>query len=241
MVGVYRDALNVDRHRDTLVVNGWIGESVGRVNSVFAGVHVAINTPAIYRWIKMATMATSLSAGARDPRTALEMKSYHVNHDLIGCATLTLPRYTGERVGEATIDVKGHSAMTQDIPLDLSWADQWTLAKERLDRLRTCRLVRTTRLHIILPCLAFGTPVVAPAPIDVMSKWRFSLLDWLGFKYDDANVIDVRIIANVYRTWLKHALGVDLVERDLIECQLPSVTSDVISHQPFANQESHRP
>jgi hypothetical protein len=52
------------------------------------------------------------------------------------------------------------------------------LAVQRLQQLRTAELAYTNRLHVILPCLAFGIPVVFNlADLNsVFSKERLTIL-----------------------------------------------------------------
>ena len=56
----------------------------------------------------------------------------------------------------------GAEAVSNQIP-NLDCPTQWEMAVALLDRLRRAEVVYTSRLHIALPCLAFGTPVVFPA------------------------------------------------------------------------------
>ena len=56
--------------------------------------------------------------------------------DLIGCATLTLPRYGGFRSGELRVDDGSREAVTNVIPREMSWPDQWRLACDRLEQLK---------------------------------------------------------------------------------------------------------
>lgn len=74
----------------------------------------------------------------------------------------------------------------------------------------------TSRLHVALPCLAMGTPVVLSAEDRrrVEQPARLSLLDDLGFRYGEPNVIDVGPIARRYRRFLTDALAVELQDAD---------------------------
>ena len=66
--------------------------------------------------------------------------------------------------------VKADVSLSHVIPRNMSWQEQWAGAMKCLDLYRKARAVYTSRLHVILPCLAFGTPVV------FTGDRRFSLL-----------------------------------------------------------------
>jgi len=94
----------------------------------------------------------------------------------------------------------------------MSWPEQWAAAVERLDQLRKAEIVYTNRLHVVLPCLAFGTPVVFPLDEfdHVENKQRLSLLGELGFVFDQPVTLDLSQWAGAYRLFLEsriEALG----------------------------------
>jgi len=89
----------------------------------------------------------------------------------------------------------------------MSWQRQWELALHRLETLRTAELVHTSRLHVALPCLAFGTPVVLRRKVrdSAFQPQRFSLLDELGFEFDRPCVLNVSAAAARFTGFLaKH-------------------------------------
>lgn len=207
--GAYRDtplpALNEDM---SFIANGWLGKCTLQrdVNCVFAGVHVSSSE---LDWIGR-MRDSKLPIGVRDPYTASLLKACNVPHVLVGCATLTFEHYTGPRKGRYSIDVKerpGTDFLTNDIG-GASWTDQWMLAVQRLQLLRTAELVYTNRLHVILPCLAFGTPVVFNlADLNsVSAKERLTILPNLGFVFDEEVILDVSSFADSYRAFLSDML-----------------------------------
>jgi len=68
----------------------------------------------------------------------------------------------------------------------------------------------TTRLHVALPCLAFGTPVIIPSEAKnrIFQPDRLSLLDALGFEYGKPNLIDVSNYARRYTSFLEQNLKI---------------------------------
>lgn len=158
--GIYRDdrfpAVRTDL---PLVVNGWLGYRPPdpATAAVFAGVHVGRHHALFAPWLSNSPQPV----GVRDPYTAGLLRG-SVAVEMIGCATLTFERYRGLRRGRYSIDVKREPAtrpLTQTIDV-LNWKDEWKLAVRRQETLRRAEIVYTSRLHVVLPCLAFGTPVV---------------------------------------------------------------------------------
>lgn len=208
--GVWRDAPMPTQYADVpFVVNGWLGKGtpVDDPNCLFAGVHLGYREPHYIRWIR----ESRFPVGARDEHTRGLLAANGIASELIGCATLTLPRYSGPRRGRYSIDVEtvpGTQFETSIIP-NLTWAEQWDLAVHRLEQLRRAELVYTRRLHVVLPCLAFGTPVVFPltAYQDLFDKSRLGLLHTVGMTYDEPVELDVAPFADRFTQFLSSALG----------------------------------
>jgi polysaccharide pyruvyl transferase len=242
--GMYRDERMPTIHNEyPFIVNGWLGEGAEEseeTQAVFAGVHLAKNESRYLRWMK----SNNKVVGARDPYTVGLLNSLGQRSKLVGCATLTLPKYTGPRMGTYTIDVApqpGSVSLTQKIG-DLSWHDQWILANARLDKLKTANLVYTSRLHVVLPCLAFGTPVVFPShALDrVPEKQRLTILDALDFRYDFPFTADVSSIAADYVDFLTRELGITCRPSDFPEEPVPiSRLSPTV--QPVARRQDKGP
>jgi len=211
--GVFRD--EVTREPPTgmpIVVNGWLGDIVPAPGEscIFAGVHVAYQGAEQLAWLK----ASDHAIGARDPYTYGVLAQHGMKPTLASCATLTFERYHGVRKGRYTIDVDpiaGCIPLTNRINTH-PWRKQWGLALERLEQIRKAERVYTNRLHIILPCLAFGTPVVFPKAdlADTHDKPRLTILDLLGLQYDEEVVMDIEVWAETYRRFLSTALNTTL-------------------------------
>jgi hypothetical protein len=208
--GVFRHALRANRTptspHDTasFVVNGWLGD-IPRLSGrrcLFAGIFLGEHVSNQLRWIA----DSPYPVGSRDPATHELLKRSGVNSELIGCATLTLDRYVGPRAGRYSVDcvVPETNLLTNVLPQRVTWGQQWGLAVERLAQLRTAEVVFTSRLHVVLPCLAFGTPVVMSRTClaELSQPERLSLLDEMGFVFDRPCVLDVTPWAERYRGFL---------------------------------------
>lgn len=208
--GVFRDEpIEGSGDGPPLVANGWLGyyPHTGPSNTVFAGVHVARHHREFSEWMKRSRG----KAGARDPFTKDVLRLFGVASEVIGCATLTFDRYRGPRRGRIAVDVArdGCERLTNSLAGGLSWPEQWTQAGEMLGRIRRAEIVYTNRLHILLPCLAFGTPVLFPPAAfrRVQAAERLTLLSELPFTLDEPSVADVSSFAARYQTFLADALG----------------------------------
>jgi hypothetical protein len=193
----------------TYVVNGWLGENVPPVDNtdcLFAGVFVNDNEEN-YQWMKN---SCSAEIGARDPATVMWCADRGIRAILLGCATLTFDRFGGSRSGVLAVDADwpGSKRMTHRINEKTNWDEQRRRAAEYLKRYQRAELVVTSRLHVALPCLAFGTPVIICDPIgsDRMTIRCFSLLDTIGVRYGVPQVIDVSDWAKHYREFLSRNL-----------------------------------
>jgi hypothetical protein len=192
-----------------LVANGWLGYHAHDRpdDTLFAGVHLARHEAQFSEWIRR----SPYPVGVRDTYTAGMLRAFSVQSTVTGCATLTFERYRGARSGRYCIDVAGRST---EIHLsnwiaDIAWPEQWKLARELLGRIRTAELVTTNRLHVVLPCLAFGTPVMFPPESlgRLFEKQRLSLLFDLGFSFGSPLQIDVESRAANYVAFLESSLG----------------------------------
>jgi hypothetical protein len=84
--------------------------------------------------------------------------------------------------------------------------------------------VYTSRLHVALPCLAFGTPVwIANPSRGAWRPSRFSLLEQLGIRYETLVTVDVASWASSYVKFLETHLAAPVVAGDP---KLPTVPAD---------------
>jgi len=223
--GVYRDLPVPDKCQEApLIANGYLGSSAFPTlprNAVLTGIHIAGRERELSSWIR----SSGDAVGARDPYTQHLLKSLRVESEMIGCATLTFERYRGVRSRRYSIDISPRPntiTLTNRIGR-MPWKEQWELAETRLQQLRTAEIVYTNRLHVILPCLAFGTPV--EFPLDALSglfeKARISLLNAIDFPYDTPVELDVSGFSERYCSFLERRLNRCLHPTQAPECPLP--------------------
>jgi hypothetical protein len=152
--------------------------------------------------------------GARDPFTAGALINREIPVDLIGCATLTLPRFRGPRSGELHLDDGTPGCLTNRISSDLPWQSQWEMALVRIEELKRASLVHTRRLHVILPCLAMGTPVIWEVSGDEAAE-RFSILSSLGLPASTViESFDAQWWADNYRAFIAGKLNISIMEQE---------------------------
>lgn len=128
--------------------------------------------------------------GCRDLHTMRMLQQRGIKAYFSGCLTLTLRnRFTSRNNHILCVDVPEHvihnlfgngssvRRLKQALDCPLPHVEKMRLAQERLDELAQAQLVVTSRLHVALPCLAFGTKVIF-APKDV-NDVRFD--GWLPY------------------------------------------------------------
>jgi hypothetical protein len=211
MKGVFRHDLASAPTDRVFVVNGFLERDTpprAGATCLFAGVSGPYERQNLYvRWLQRSPWPV----GARDPATASRLKELGINAELVGCATLTLPRYDGPRSGIYCVDHEGTGTpITHNILRTLPVADQWDLANALLETYRTAEAVYTSRLHVALPCLAFGTPVWLKRADRRVFPSRFSLLEDLGVRLETLAVADVAPWAERYRGFLQRHLGIPI-------------------------------
>jgi hypothetical protein len=206
------------------VVNGWLGDNAPCVenrNCLFAGVFVDHNEDN-YRWIANTRFR---EIGARDPATVMWCADRKIRAMLIGCATLTFDRYDGARSGTYAVDetMPGAESITHEIP-SLDWEEQVSLAGSLLEKYRRAELVVTSRMHVALPCIAFGTPVLVTDPMRINEPKairRMSLMDVLGVGYGKPFTMDATPWRQKYIGFLERNLGIQIHPRPF-QAQAPN-------------------
>lgn len=220
---VNRDSLSSWSGDDGLLVaNGYMSSPLKEENrGVYAGIYLNPD-----QRNQSLDNLNSIQIGARDPFTNNFLKSRGIDSDLVGCATCTLPRFEGERNGRAVIDIGGYSGdfQTSNIIPQTSWESLWRHSMNRLRVLARAEEVITSRLHVALPCLAFGTPVKIPYSEfrGMIEPERLSILTEMGFEYDRWNVINMEPFARRFMSFLLRKLPFPLHERDLEAVEFPS-------------------
>lgn len=220
MTGVFRHDLGAAPADRLFVVNGFLEtDAPPRVGAtcLFAGV----SGPYARRTRYLAWMRRSpWPVGARDPVTATRLSAMGLASELVGCATLTLPRHRGPRSGVLSVDCDGPGErVAHRIPRTMTVARQWELASALLARYRQAEAVYTSRLHVALPCLAFGTPVWIARPPATGLPERFSLLEEMEVPFETLVVRDVAPQAGRYCRFLERHLGIAI---DPGEAKLPA-------------------
>ncbi len=210
MTGVFRHDLGSAPTDRTFVVNGFLERDTpprAGAPCLFAGVSGPHMRRARYlEWLRRSPWPV----GARDPATVRRLAAAGLATELVGCATLTLPRHQGPRSGVYSVDCDGPGTrLTHRISREEPVAQQWDRATDLLAMYRTAEAVHTSRLHVALPCLAFGTPVWIARPDSAPLPDRFSLVEELGVPYETLVVHDVTPAADRYRQFLRtHLDGV---------------------------------
>lgn len=209
------DRLNAASDPDrNLVVNGWLGSNhvpAQPADARFVGVHLA--QPHNVAWVRR----SPVTVGARDPYTASLLAKENIPNEMIGCATLTFPAFHGPRSGVVAVDCQTPPpadalCLTHAIHADMSWPEQWFRAITYLDIYRRASIVYTSRLHVALPCLAFGTPVFFHH--ENHTDNRFSILDHIGFVSKQPTTLDVSEIAALFRAFLAYTLNIKITDHE---------------------------
>lgn len=147
---------------------------------------------------------SSHPVGARDPDTYGHLRKRGIRTEMVGCVTLTMPEYTGPRSGTISVDTDGPGErLTHDVPKTLGFVDEWKLAVERLSKYRTASVVHTSRIHVALPCVAFGTPVRYVGPRD----GRTSIVEEVGLRWGKISAPDPSGLREIYLSFLERNLG----------------------------------
>jgi len=208
MAATYRHDLGSALPDRVFVVNGFLEQDdppQAGPECLFAGVSGPYMRHAQYLdWLRR----SPCPVGARDPATLARLSKAGIPTELTGCATLTLPRYEGPRQGIISVDLEGPGTrLTHAISRHMNLSEQWTAATELLSKYKTSEAVYTSRLHVALPCLAFGTPVWIARPGARGFPERFSLLEEMGIPFEELVVRDIAPQRKRYIRFLEEHLG----------------------------------
>lgn len=178
-----------------LILNGWYASGVHklwppqtRAKTLFVGLH-ANDPDAIPR-------NATTPIGCRDPWTLLLCARNGIDAWLSWCATLTLEPAYGPRTDDVLLvdvapqdierlppKIAAGTKLSHTVPRD---CDRVAEATRRLNLYAKARWVVTNRLHVLLPCAAFGTPVVFVRPPNSENRytgythfgWRIAEAPW---------------------------------------------------------------
>lgn len=158
------------------------------------------------------------SVGCRDEHTLKILQSLKIDSYFSGCVTLSfdkkkytklnatkneilfvdVPHLLKEKLRDKSIakwkGEAGYINLTHSIsPLSIDLLDRFSLARRHLEAFCNAKLVFTTRLHVALPCLAFGTPVVFI--VDDEEYYNSRYFDYLKYmnviKYSEVEDVDL--------------------------------------------------
>lgn len=176
---VRRDKIGEETRDLKIIGNAWWmeGECYPRANQNILPISMHIwNDGFPMDWLKVRE-----PIGCRDTWTMNRLKENSIKAYFSGCLTLTFPEYKGKRDGivyvddvprEWKIEDALYLSHTNEEGDSLSPSKRMKIAQERLDVYKKARLVITNRLHVALPCVAVGTPVLINDK--VWAKERFS-------------------------------------------------------------------
>ena len=152
----FTDRKNLDQNT---FINGWqkYPEEFLPKDGLFCSIHSDSN--------HLKNIDKKYLVGCRDNWTDSNCKNIGLNSLITGCVTINLTKintYDKKNIGTIFIDsiYKEKNQYTQTIDINLSWEQQIQLAKDRLLLISQANLVHTTRLHVLIPCVAMGISVV---------------------------------------------------------------------------------
>lgn len=195
--------IGVIRDRETTIpgpsiINGFISRNTKCGECLFAGVHVGTSYRRLIRWLR----ESKYIIGARDPASHQIITGWGLKSEMIGCASLTFDTYTGSRSNIYSVDYNGPGIkLTHNISKSMPIVEQWNEAMRLLDLYRTAEAVYTTRLHVALPCLAFGTPVYLDDS-KAFRPERLSLLKYMGIPTNQLVIADISKYKDNYLRFL---------------------------------------
>lgn len=161
----------IDRNnlQDNMFINGW--QRYKNQNLPSKAIYCSLHTDKNH----LLSIDKNIHIGCRDNWTNRNCQSVGLQSSVTGCITINFPLSNETKQNILYIDSIHDSTnhnYTQFISDNLSWEDHLVLAKNRLRLVSTASLVYTTRLHVLIPCIAMGIPVcLDKTPID---KERFS-------------------------------------------------------------------
>ena len=150
--------------------------SSGDIDYRYVGFHLHGNLATFGKSVRL---TSEYPIGCRDVPTRDFLRNLGYNAYFSGCVSMTLPkRKEGDYRLVYVIDDDPKKALPFCDPVDIrvltslclpdgiEWSKAEDLAMKRIELLRdTAKMVITSRLHVYLPCVAMGVPVVFTRPI----------------------------------------------------------------------------
>lgn len=164
----------VDRKNmvDGMLINGWHRYSEEKLPKY--GLFLSIHTDKEH----LAKVSKNNFIGCRDTYTKKQCDAAKLKSLVTGCITINFPLcdITNNKLILFIDSIHNNSnQLTQTLSPNTDWHQQLELAKERIKLLQTASLVHTTRLHILIPCISMGIPVILDK-ITKHSPERFSMI-----------------------------------------------------------------
>lgn len=159
---------------DGMFVNGWHRYPHEELphNAIFCSIHTDQD--------HLARVNKKCIIGCRDSWTHNIAQYMGFQSVVTGCITINFPLSTSKKRNNILyIDSSRHdkNQYTQSIDVSTSWLDQLDMATKRLNLLSDAALVYTRRLHILIPCIAMGVPVILDEiPTSKFNEERFSYI-----------------------------------------------------------------
>ncbi|MEM3000586.1 MAG: polysaccharide pyruvyl transferase family protein [Nitrososphaerales archaeon] len=213
VVGINRDANPSYSAKHPLIVSGFLYHAMAAWQPfIYAGIHIMPSERDI-NWFA----EHGKCIGVRDPITYRRIRSAGIKAYVVGCPTLTFDRYDGPRSGEYAVDCEAPGIQMTHTIKPMRIKDQWLLANEYLDIYRKAALVHTSRLHVVLPCLAFGTPVRLVRPKKWWRRTRLSIARDLGCKIGEITTTDVSHYKRRYLGFLRQYVDILDTPREFVD------------------------
>jgi hypothetical protein len=201
-----------------LAANGWLTKGQIPTRQEFSDVkYLGIYLPPRLRSPEVAAKFKGLGTiGCRDHVTATFLQQHDIPVHLSRCATLSFPHYGGPREQIVCVDMLPaivdrvrrrygrqfgdiitltHN-LTRPSPAEMTEQlirSQFERAHHFLSLYRAASLVVTNRIHVALPCLAFGTPVIVLSG----KSDRYEIFSGTGVNWDAAEEL------SWWRSWSK--------------------------------------
>jgi len=149
-----------------VIINGWHRRE--KEPLPYVGIYIGIHT----NYEQTTSIKENTLIGCRDMFTLKELKrNKKIKGIFSGCSTINIPFYEGKRDG-GTVEYIHEDKKTGFIPFE----EQLKMANDLIEQLKTKELVITNRLHVAIPCIALGTPVIIN-PRDFQQE-RFTIFDY---------------------------------------------------------------
>lgn len=183
---VVRDEIGSENRDLALIMNAWWAEGKSfppkeNIKPLPISMHLWDKKPFFKKPETIIWLKKNEPIGCRDLYTQNLLNGLSIKCYFSGCLTLTLPEYKGKRSGIVYVDyvpeewkIKGALCLSHynEVGDKLPVGERLKIAQDRLDIYKKAELVITKRLHVALPCIAMGTPVLVNQ--DVWASERFS-------------------------------------------------------------------